>query len=134
MPALRLPDFDEVLPRHLERRLDRFGPPGDEVDVRHPRRRVRDQVIAQLLGDSGGKKAGVCVGESVDLPVHGGQHFGVTMAQARNGRAARGVDVFAARAVDEANAAAAGGQRRRRVQTAVHQMSHASARRAAGPQ
>ena len=38
---LRLARLDEILPRHLERRLDRFRAAGDEIGVADALRRVR---------------------------------------------------------------------------------------------
>src|SRR5690606_614719 len=50
MPALRLSALDEILARHLERRLDGLGATGNEIDVREPRGSMLDQVIRKPLG------------------------------------------------------------------------------------
>ena len=44
-----LADLQEVLPRHLERRLDRLGAAGNEVDPVEPDGRRRDQCAGQRL-------------------------------------------------------------------------------------
>ena len=95
--ALRLPDLDEVLARHLERRLDRLRAAADEVDVAHAGGRVRDQLVGQRLGDLGGEEARVRVGEPVDLRVHRREHVGVAVAEAGHRGAAAGVEVLACR-------------------------------------
>ena len=99
----------EVLPRHLERRLDRLRAAADEIDVAQPRRSILDQPVGQLLGHLGGEEAGVRIGELVELLVQGGRHRGMAVAEARHRRTARGVDVALARLVDELDALAADG-------------------------
>src|SRR5216117_2164746 len=54
--ALRLSGLDEILARHLERRLDRFRSTRDEIDVPDPRRCIGDQRIGKLLGHLGGEE------------------------------------------------------------------------------
>ena len=104
---LRLALLDEVLPRHLQRGLDRLRAAADEIDVVDAGRRVRDEVVAQLLGHLRREEAGVRVGELVELRVHGGQHVGMAVAEARHGGAARGVDVLLPRVVADDHAFAA---------------------------
>ncbi len=106
---LGLADLDEVLPRHLERCLDRLRAAADEIDVADAGRRVGDEVAAQLLRDLGGEEARVRVGELVELGVHGGQHVGMAVAEARHRRTARGVDVLLAGRVPDVDALAAHG-------------------------
>ena len=50
MPALRLAGLDEVLSRHLQRRLDRLGSARHEVGVADARRRILHQQVGQFLG------------------------------------------------------------------------------------
>ena len=50
MAALRLADLDEILARHLERRLDRLRSAADEIDVIEPGRSVLDQTVGKALG------------------------------------------------------------------------------------
>src|SRR6185437_12830668 len=47
VPALRLADLQEVLPRQLERRLDRLRTTADEIDPLDARRRALDQGIGE---------------------------------------------------------------------------------------
>ena len=61
--ALRLAALDEILARQLERRLDRLRSAADEEDVVEPRRRVRDEVVGELLGGLRGEEARVRVFE-----------------------------------------------------------------------
>ncbi len=72
MRALRLADLDEVLARHLQRRLDRFRPAADEVRVAHAGRRRADQLVRKRFRGLGREEARVRVGEPVDLRVHRG--------------------------------------------------------------
>ena len=64
--ALGLADLDEVLARHLERRLDRLGAAGDEVDPVDAGGRARDQMVGQLLGRLAGEEAGVGIGQPLE--------------------------------------------------------------------
>ena len=82
MATLRLADLDEILARHLERRLDRLGTAADQIDMAHSGRRVLDQPVGEALGDFGGEKGRVRVGHRVELPPHRGEHVGMTMAKA----------------------------------------------------
>ena len=91
------PAFDEILPRELERGLDRLRSAADVEDMADAGRRVRDQIVGQLLGGLRREEAGVRVGEPVELRVHGGQHVRMRVAEARHRRAARRIDVLLAR-------------------------------------
>src|SRR5206468_108393 len=86
VPALGLTRLDEILPRHLERRLDGLRAAADEVDVAGARRAMGDEVLAQLLRDLRGEEAGVRVGQLVELSVHGGQHVAMAVPEARHRR------------------------------------------------
>ena len=56
MAALRLADLDEILPRHLQRRLDRLGPARDEIDIVQPLGRQTDQPLGQRFRRVGGEE------------------------------------------------------------------------------
>jgi hypothetical protein len=122
--ALRLADFHEVLARHLERRLHRLGTAAHQVHVAHAFGRGGDQFIGQLLGHFAREEAGVGVGQRVELRVHGGQHLGVRMAERRNGRATRGIEVFAAFGVADEHAVRAGGNGWGLAKAAVKDVRH----------
>ena len=93
---LRLAALDEILPRQLERRLDRLRSAADEEHVAETCRRVRDEVVGQLFGRLRGEEAGVRVFELVELRAHGGENVGMRMAEAGHRGAAGGVDVVLA--------------------------------------
>ncbi len=127
VPALGLADLDEVLARHLQRRLDGLRAAADEVDMADAGGRMRDQVVAQLLRDLRGEEAGVRVGELVELGVHGGKHVGMAVAEAGHRRAARGVDVLFAGRVPDVNAFAAHGHGVVVGDRAMHDAGHGGA-------
>src|SRR5690606_25424048 len=85
--------FDEILSRHLQRRLDGFRAAGDVIDMADSGRRAADQMVGQLLGRLGGEEAGMGEGEPVRLFMHGAGHVGMAMAQAAHCRTARSIDV-----------------------------------------
>ncbi|MNY09220.1 hypothetical protein D3C86_1421260 [compost metagenome] len=109
MTALRLADFHEVLPRHLQGGFHRFGAAGHEVGVRSASRRIGDQPVGQLFGDFGCEEAGVGIGQRVDLRMHGGLDVRMVVSQAGHRGAAGAVDVGAAGAVVDPDALAAYG-------------------------
>ena len=131
--ALRLPDLDEVLARHLERRLDRFGAAAHEVRVARPGRRRPDQPVGELLGHLGREEARVRVGELVRLRVHRRQHVGVPVTEAGHRGAAAGVEVLLAGGVGDEHAAAGDGDRRRAAKVAVQDVGHGGLAGAVGP-
>ncbi len=106
---LRLAAFDEILPRELERGLDRLRPAADEEDMADARRRVGDEIVGQFLRDLRGEEAGMRIGEPVELLVHRGQHVRMRMPQTGHRRAARSVDVLLAGGVADDDAVAARG-------------------------
>ena len=122
-----LADLDEVLPRQLERGLDRFRAARDEIDVRGAARRTGEQVIGERFGDFGREEARVRVGDPVDLRVHGADHVGMAVAEARHGGAAGRVEVFAPLGIDDGDAVAGHGDRRRGLQLAVQDAAHGAA-------
>ena len=131
--ALRLPDLDEVLPRHLERRLDRLGAAAHEVHVAHPGRRRADQPVGELLGHLGREEARVRVGEPVGLRVHRRQHVGMPVTEAGHRGAAAGIEVLLAGGVGDEHAAAGDGDGRRAAKVAVQDVRHGGLAVAIGP-
>ena len=122
--ALGLPDLDEILARHLERRLDRLGAAAHEVRMARAGGRGTDELIGERFGGLRGEEARVRVREPVDLRVHRREHVGMAVAEARHGGAAGRVEILLAGCVDEPHAAAADGHRRRRAQLAVEDVRH----------
>jgi hypothetical protein len=122
---LRLAAFDEILARELERRLDGLRPAADEQGVAHAVRRVRHEVVRQLLGNLCREKARMRVGEAVELFAHSCQNIGMRMAETRYRRAARGIDIVLPRRVADGGAAAARGDGIGMADLAVKNMGHA---------
>ncbi len=122
--ALRLADLDEILPRHLERGLDRFRAAAHEVGVARAGGRRADEPVGERLRRLGREEARVRVREPVDLRMHRRQHIGVAVAEARHGGAARRVEILLARGVGEIDAATRDGDGRRRAQIAVEDVRH----------
>ena len=91
--ALRLADLDKKLPRHFERGFHRLRTAAHQIDVAQARRSVLDQPVGEAFGGLGGEESGMRIGEGVELFVHRGEHVRVPMAKARDGRAARRVEV-----------------------------------------
>ena len=79
---LGLADLDEILARHLERRLDRLRTAADQVDWLKPGRGVLDQAVGQTLGGFGGEKGRVRIGQRLELAPHRGQHVRMPVAEA----------------------------------------------------
>ncbi len=124
MGPLRLADLDEILARHLERRLDRLRAAADQIDMAKPGRGVLDQPIGEALGGFGGEKGRVGVGQRIELPAHGGEHVGMPVAEAGDGRASRGVEVDATLGVDDLDARAGNRDRHHGVWRAMQNMRH----------
>ena len=124
MAALRLADLDEILARHLERRLDRLRAAADQIDALKPGRSVLDQPVGQTLGDFGREKGRVRVGQRVELPPHRGQYVRMPMAEARDGRAARRVEIAPALGVDDLDARTGNRDRHHGVWRAMQNMRH----------
>ena len=124
MAALRLADLDEILPRHLERRLDRLRTAADEIDMAHPGRRVLDQPVGQALGDFGREKARVRIGEGVELPPHRGEHVRMPVAEAGDRGAARRVEIAPTLGVDDLDARAGNGDGHHGISGAMQNMGH----------
>ncbi len=82
MPALGLASLDEILARHLERRLDRLRTAAHEIDMAQSGRGVLDQAVGQALGGFGGEKARMRIGDHLELFAHRGEHVGMAVAEA----------------------------------------------------
>ena len=99
-----IPTLEMVLPRELERRLDRFraaaGVP-DTVEV--ARAHARDQ-RRELFRGIGREKTGVDIFELGGLLAHRRKDRGMAVTEARDRRAAARVDVSPSLVVDDVNA------------------------------
>ena len=63
--------LDVVLPGKFDSRFNGFGTTADKVDTLYPGRRMSHQSTRQFLGRLGGEKAGMCVGNAIDLILDG---------------------------------------------------------------
>ncbi len=124
--ALRLPDLDEVLARHLERGLDRLRAAAHEVGVARAGGPGAHQLVGQRLGGLGREEARVRVGQAVDLLVDRGEHVGVPVAEAGHRGAAAGVEIAPALGVGQEHACAADGDGGLAVQVAMEDAGHGS--------
>ena len=122
--ALRLADLDEILARHLERRLDRLRTAAHEIDVAQAGRGVLDQAVGEALGGFGGEKRRMRVGELIELRAHGGEHVRMAVAEARDSRASRRVEIAPAFGVDDLDARAGDRDRHDNVRGAMQNMRH----------
>ena len=122
--ALFLAALGEILPRHLERRFDRFRPAAHEIGVADAFGGVGDQPVGESLGHFGGEEAGMGIGELVELLVQGRRHCGMAVPQAGHRGAARGVDVALAGGIDDFDALAAGGDRQGSADLAMKNVRH----------
>ncbi|SJM32678.1 hypothetical protein BQ8482_300049 [Mesorhizobium delmotii] len=122
--ALRLTLFDEILPRHLERRFDRFRATAHQIDMRQPRWRVLDEPIAEALGGLGGEETSMSVGDPVELAVQRGNYVGMSMAEAGDRGSARGVDIVLAARIDQFDPLASDGNGQAAMDLTVKEMSH----------
>ena len=86
---------------------------------------VGDQPVGEPFGDLGGEEAGMGIGEAVELLVQRCGHRRMAVAQAGHRGTARGIEVALARAVDDLDAMAAGGDRKRAADLAVQDVGHA---------
>ena len=124
MTALRLADLDKILARHLERRLDRLRAAAHEIDMAQTRRSILDQPVGEAFGDFGGEESGVRIGEGVELFMHRGEHVRVAVAEARDGRAARRVEIALAVGVDDLDPRAGDRDRHVIICSAMQYMRH----------
>ena len=124
MGAPRLPDLDEVLARHLQRRFDRLRAAANQIGMAHAGRRRGDQLIRQRLRHLGGEETGVGVGQAIDLRVHRRDHVGMAVAQRGDRRAAGGVEVLAAGGIADQHAGRRDGDGRQLAQLAMEDVGH----------
>ena len=124
MAALRLADLDKILARHLERRLDRLRAAAHQIDAIEAGGSVLDQTVGQTFGGLGSEKGGMRIGELIELFVHGREHVRMSVAEARDGRASRGVEIAPAFGVDDLDARAGDGDRHDSVRGAMQNMRH----------
>ena len=122
--AIGLADLDEILTRHLQRRLDRLRSAADQIYVLQSLGRAAGQVIGKSLCRLGREKAGVRERQSIDLRVHRRGDDRVTMAQAGHRSAAAGVEVLLASRVEQEDAFAADRNRRGDVQMPMEDVGH----------
>src|SRR5262245_4447604 len=123
---LRLAAFDEILARELERGLDGLRAAADEKGMTHAVRRVRHEIVLQLLRNVRREEARMRVGEAVELLAHRCQDIGVRMAETRHRCTARGIDIVLARDVADGGAAAARGDGIGMADLAMKNIGHAS--------
>ncbi|MDT4829698.1 hypothetical protein FQZ97_631250 [compost metagenome] len=109
MAALGLADFHEVLARQLQRRFHRLRTAGDEVHRLKAGGRPLDEEVGQRFHGFGGEERRVRIGEFADLVADRLDHRRVAVPQAGHGRAAAGVQVALALAVDQVGAVALDG-------------------------
>ena len=126
--ALRLAALGEILPRHLERRFDRFRSAAHQVGVADAVGGVGDQAVGEPFGNLGGEEAGMGIGKPVELLVQGRRHRGMAVAQAGHRGTTRRVDVALAGGVDDLDALAAGRDRQGSADLAMQDMGHAFSR------
>ena len=102
--ALGLTDFDKILSRQFQCGFHGLGAARQKIHLIQARRGMGRQVIGQGLRNLRGEKARVCVGQLVDLGVHGRQHIGMGMTQAGNSRSAACVQIGLAMLVVDVDA------------------------------
>src|SRR4029453_18438811 len=122
-------NFDEVLPRHLERGFDGLRAAAHEVRVADAWRRGADELLGQRLGRLRGKETRMRGREAVDLRVHRREDVGMAVAEARHRGAAGRVEILFAAGVDQPGAVAADGNGRGRTKLAVKDAAHRERRR-----
>ncbi len=121
---LGLADLQEILPRHLERGLDRFRAAGDEIDAGHALGRIAHQPIGEFFARRCREEGCVRIRELPGLRLDRFDDFRMAVAQARHRGTARRVDVALAGVVDDVNAFAAHRQGWRDARVARKHMAH----------
>src|SRR5690606_28310512 len=104
--ALRLADLHEILASHLERGLHGLRATRHEICMAGACRRPPDQVVRKFLGHVRCEEAGMRVGELAELLAHRLEHVRMAVAEARDRRAAGGIDVVPTLAVAQVDALA----------------------------
>ena len=87
-------------------------------------RRVLDQAVGKTFGGFGGEESRVRIGKGVELFTHRGEHVRVAVAEARDGRAARGVEIAAPVCVDDLDPGAGDRDRHVVICSAVQYVRH----------
>ena len=109
--ALGMSGLDEILPGHLERGLDGLRTARHEIDMGHALGRVRDETIRERFRDLRGEETRMREGELLGLRDDGRIHIGMAVSEARDGGAARGVDIGPSIASHDLDTFAADGDR-----------------------
>ena len=113
-----------MLPRQLDRGLHPLAAAGDEVGVGQSAGGMAHQHVGQRLGRLIGEKAGVGIGEPIELAVHRSQNMRVAVSQASDGRPARAVHHPMAIGAGQPDALAGDGGWGHHTQIAVNEMGH----------
>ena len=79
VPALRLTNLDEILPRQLDAGFDRFRPAADEIDIGETARLVADKMFGQRLRGLRREEARVSIRELRSLSCHRIEHARMLM-------------------------------------------------------
>ena len=117
--AAASPAFEMILPRKLERRLDRFGAAAREPDaVERPGDMSRDQ-RGQFFGCLGREKAGVDILEPRGLLGDCRDDAGMAVAEAGNRGAAACIEIAPSLGVDQENSLSADRDRQPRVRRTI---------------
>src|ERR1700730_18631324 len=124
VPALALTFLDEILPRHLDRGLDRFRSAAHEIDLNDALRLVLDQAVREFFGDLGREKTGMGIGERVELLVQRSQDVPMSVSETGDGGAAGRVDVALAVLIEQLDALAADGKGHHGIRRTVKNMGH----------
>ena len=106
MTPLGLASLDEILPRELESRFDRFRTAAREPRFGEARRRIRYQIVGKRFHGLVRKKTRVRKFEMVDLGFDRIPHPRIAVAETRNGGAAGSIEITLALRVDQIDAVA----------------------------
>ena len=92
--ALWFAGLDKILAREFERGFHRLRAAADQVGVAQVIRRMRDEMLGQLLERGGGEKRGVRITQLCQLRAQGLGHGRVVVPQTRHRRAAATVQIL----------------------------------------
>src|SRR5690606_36756052 len=112
--VLRLVNLDEILARHLQRRLDRLRPARNQIDMLESLRRTLYQPFAEPFGNLASEETGMSIGDLVQLLVQRLKHRRMSMPEAGNSCAAGCVDIGLALRIYDFDAARGDCDRRSR--------------------
>ena len=118
--ALGLSDLDKILAGHLQRGFDRLRSTAHEIHMAHAIRCGLDEPVGQLFGHFRGEETGVGVRQLVNLAVHGGQHIGMGMPEARHGSTTGSIQIAFALRVKQKDTFTFGRHGRHLLQLTVH--------------